>query len=401
MKAGWRKETLGGIFEIGSSKRVLQKQWQTEGIPFYRAREIVKLAKKGFVENDLFISEEHFAELKQKHGVPFAGDLMVSAVGTLGACYVVQPEDRFYFKDASVLRFHPKVEICSQFFQYAFQWDGLLSAVKKSDGATVGTLTISRAKGISVPLPPLEEQQRIVAILDEAFEGLERAKANAEANLASAKELFSAVLTEIFASEGPGWSRKTLAELCEKITDGTHQTPKYFDEGFIFLSSKNVTSGRIDWENIRYIDESQHHAMQKRLSPRVGDVLLAKNGTTGVAAMVDRDVPFDIYVSLALLRAKTEILPEFLLYFTNSTSAKKQFNKRLKGSGVPNLHLKEIREVEMTFPRELKEQQRLVRYFEEQRRKTEALIEVAESKLHELDALRQSLLAKAFTGELT
>ncbi|WP_372757887.1 restriction endonuclease subunit S [Mariniflexile sp.] len=157
-----------------------------------------------------------------------------------------------------------------------------------------------------------------------------------------------------------GWKSKKLKEVCDKITDGTHQTPKYFDEGVIFLSSKNVTSGKIDWDNIKYIDEAQHFEMHKRVAPRVGDILLAKNGTTGVAAMVDRDVVFDIYVSLAHIRVLDEITPEYMLYFINSPLAKEQFNSRLKGVGVPNLHLQEIREVKITYPKSLQEQQQIV-----------------------------------------
>lgn len=152
-----------------------------------------------------------------------------------------------------------------------------------------------------------------------------------------------------------GWEMKRLGDVCEKITDGTHQTPTYFDDGYVFLSSRNVTSGKIDWDNIKYIDQKQHEEMHKRVAPRINDILLAKNGTTGVAAMVDRDTVFDIYVSLALLRAKSVILPDLLLEFINSPTAKKQFNKRLKGAGVPNLHLEEIREVLITFPASISE----------------------------------------------
>ncbi len=147
-----------------------------------------------------------------------------------------------------------------------------------------------------------------------------------------------------------GWQKKKLSEVCEKITDGTHQTPTYFDDGVLFLSSRNVTSGTIDWKNVKYIDAKQHGEMQRRVSPRLNDILLAKNGTTGVAAMVDRDVPFDIYVSLALLRPLAAVRPTFLLHFINSPIAKEQFKKRLKGIGVPNLHLEEIREVVMPVP---------------------------------------------------
>ncbi len=161
-----------------------------------------------------------------------------------------------------------------------------------------------------------------------------------------------------------GWEIKKLGEVCEKITDGTHQTPTYFDEGVIFLSSRNVTSGEIDWFNIKYIDTKQHLEMHKRVAPRLNDILLAKNGTTGVAAIVDREVTFDIYVSLALLRPLKSLMPRYLLFFINSPLAKNQFNSRLKGVGVPNLHLNEIREVEIPLP-PLPEQQRIVSILDE------------------------------------
>ena len=197
-----------------------------------------------------------------------------------------------------------------------------------------------------------------------------------------------------------GWEEKKLKEVCEKITDGTHQTPKYFDEGVIFLSSKNVTSGKIDWENIKYIDEKQHLEMHKRVAPRVGDILLAKNGTTGVAAMVDRDFVFDIYVSLAHIRVLNEILPAFMLYFINSPFAKKQFNQRLKGIGVPNLHLEEIREVVIPFPKEKNVQQTIVTKLDALSEQTKKLESIYKQKLADLEELKKSILHKAFNGEL-
>lgn len=163
----------------------------------------------------------------------------------------------------------------------------------------------------------------------------------------------------------PDWKISKLSQVCEKITDGTHQTPTYFDKGFLFLSSKNVTSGKINWDEVRYIDNKQHLEMQRRVSPRLNDILLAKNGTTGVAAIVDRDITFDIYVSLALLRPLNAIHPKFLLHFINSPIAKRQFTKRLKGIGVPNLHLEEIREVEISYPESKTEQQRIVAILDE------------------------------------
>ena len=141
-----------------------------------------------------------------------------------------------------------------------------------------------------------------------------------------------------------------LEELCEFITDGTHQTPEYCEEGgVIFLSSKDVTERKIDWDNVKHIPQSLHEKLYARLSPRKNDILLAKNGTTGVAALVDRDEIFDVYVSLAVLRPRDVVYPKYLLYAINSPVAKRQFDAGLKGVGVPNLHLSVIRQTEVNI----------------------------------------------------
>ena len=102
---GWAWCRLRDIFNVCSAKRVLQSEWKTEGVPFYRAREIVKLANNGYVDNELFISHEHYENLKETYGVPQTGDLMVTGVGTIGKVHIVREDDVFYYKDASVLCF--------------------------------------------------------------------------------------------------------------------------------------------------------------------------------------------------------------------------------------------------------------------------------------------------------
>jgi type I restriction enzyme S subunit len=143
------------------------------------------------------------------------------------------------------------------------------------------------------------------------------------------------------------------------ITDGTHHKPVYTSSGYKFLSAKNVTKKIIDWTAIKYVDEKQHKELSKRVKPQRNDILLAKNGTTGVAAINDTDEEFDIYVSLALLRPSKLIDPYYLLYVINSELVKSQFNDRLKGVGVPNLHLKEIKEVTIPLP-DMKTQKSIV-----------------------------------------
>ncbi|WP_418746715.1 restriction endonuclease subunit S [Frisingicoccus sp.] len=174
-----------------------------------------------------------------------------------------------------------------------------------------------------------------------------------------------------------------LDELCEFITDGTHQTPEYCAEGgIIFLSSKDVTERKINWDDVKYIPNSLHEKLYKRLSPRINDILLAKNGTTGVAAIVDKDEVFDVYVSLAVLRPLDTIYPKYLLYAINSPVAKRQFNAGLKGVGVPNLHLGVIRETVVNVaPR--KEQEKICEILD----KVAILIDERKTELELLDDL--------------
>ena len=141
-----------------------------------------------------------------------------------------------------------------------------------------------------------------------------------------------------------GWTWVRLQSICEPITDGTHKTPVYSNSGYIFLSSKNVTSGKIDWDNVMYIPEELHEELYSRLQPKKNDILLAKNGTTGVSAIVDKDCVFDIYVSLALIRiVGYMIIPKYLTCMMGSKFVQDYFNSSLKGIGVPNLHLEHIR----------------------------------------------------------
>lgn len=372
---GWEIKTIGDVCVSASSNVSQNKLANDEGdYPIYGASGLIK--KVSFYHQD----KPYLSIVKDGSGVGRVTKMeaYTSVIGTLQ--YIL-----------------PKENIDLDYLNYSLM---SVDFKKYVAGAAIPHIYFKDYKNEPFLWMPLPEQQRIVSILDEAFAAIGKAKANAEENLKNAKELFESYLQGVFENKGDNWDEKTLKEVCAKITDGTHQTPKYFDDGIIFLSSKNVTSGKIDWENIKYIDEKQHIEMHKRVAPRIGDILLAKNGTTGVAAMVDRDVVFDIYVSLAHIRVLDEIIPDFMLYFINSPIAKKQFNKRLKGSGVPNLHLEEIREVIIPFPKSKETQQTIVRQLDALRAETQKLEAVYQKKIDDLEELKKSILQKAFAGEL-
>ena len=163
---------IGSILNIWSARRVHEKDWRKSGIPFYRAREIGKIADFGHVDNELFIDESLYNEFSQ-NGVPQINDLMMTAVGTLGKIYVVESHMPFYFKDGSVLCIGNPYKINPSYLKLFFESSVFINQyLTESDGTTVATLTMVRLNQYLIPLPPLQEQQRIVAQIEKLFEQL-------------------------------------------------------------------------------------------------------------------------------------------------------------------------------------------------------------------------------------
>lgn len=228
-------------------------------------------------------------------------------------------------------------------------------------GQNVPKLNQTNLNEIQIPLPPIDIQQKIV---DE----IEEIENNKLLKYTSIKDITYKVNNIVDNISGKFMS---LQDVCSStITDGTHQTPTYCSktEGYPFISAKDVTQRKIDWSSktIKYIIPELHEKLYKRIAPRKNDILLAKNGTIGVAALVEDDYIFDIYVTLALLRPNTEIiLPKYLLYVINSKHCYSQFEKSIsKGMGVPNLHLNQIKNVKIPLP-SIEQQQKIVTQIEE------------------------------------
>ena len=163
---GWKEVTIGSLYKVTSSKRVLKSDWKSEGVPFYRGREITSLSKFGYVENDLFITEKMYSEYSLTYGVPSADDIMVTAIGTIGNTYIVKNNDKFYFKDASVLWLKKEKDIDSKFVNYWFKSSHFTSQLDVGLGATVDSLTIGKVGGLRIKIPTLNTQKHVVEKLD-------------------------------------------------------------------------------------------------------------------------------------------------------------------------------------------------------------------------------------------
>ena len=163
----WPRVTLGDICEIGSSKRVFEKDYVPSGIPFFRTKEIVELSKGNPISTELFITEEHFAELKKLYGAPKKDDLLISAVGTIGTIWIVSGDFEFYFKDGNLIQIKSSPTFNSIFMKYLL--DELIANYKKemSTGTAYSALTIVGLKKMLVYDVPLEFQEKFAAFVEQ------------------------------------------------------------------------------------------------------------------------------------------------------------------------------------------------------------------------------------------
>ena len=166
LKSSYDIKKLSEIIEVKSSKRVLQTEWKNTGIPFYRGREITKLSEYGFVDNEIFIDEKHYDKLEKQYGVPTEDDIVMTAIGTIGNCYIVKKSDKFYFKDASVLWLKRITNSNPKYLKFILKGDGFFNQLDTGLGSTVDTLPINKLKDIKIPLPSIEIQNQIVEELE-------------------------------------------------------------------------------------------------------------------------------------------------------------------------------------------------------------------------------------------
>lgn len=192
---GWEVKSMGELFDIGSSKRVFESQWQTEGVPFYRAREIVKMAKNEQIESPIFVSEELYRDYSKKYGVPSEGDIMITAVGTLGVCYIVKKSDRFYFKDGNILWFKSKGLCETRFIKDQYATNFVVNQIQgNANAAVVGTYTITNANKTKVVVPPIELQKKYV----QKVELIDHQKTTISKSIEETQKLFDYTMDKYF-----------------------------------------------------------------------------------------------------------------------------------------------------------------------------------------------------------
>lgn len=266
---------------------------------------------------------------------------------------------------------------------------------------------------ISIPLSPINEQQRIVNRIESLFTKLDRAKELIENTLAQFEQNKMAILHKAFTGELTAkwrkennidlssWQDYQLKDICEKITDGTHNSPINTDLGdYMYITAKNIKEEGIDLSKITYVSSVIHEKIYARCNVEFGDVLYIKDGaTTGIATINTIKEQFSLLSSVAVLKPKkNKLLAKYLVYKLNSNEVRNMMINNMSGVAITRLTLTKIKQAKMKFPT-IEEQQEIVNILDKLLAKYNK-IKNLEQQLEKIELLKKAILAKAFRGEL-
>ena len=265
----------------------------------------------------------------------------------------------------------------------------------KAKGATFKQVNREDIHTLKIPLPPLAEQKRIAAILDNADE----IKRKREQVIAKLDQLAQSIFVEMFGDPSTNdmhWSKATLSDFILSASDGPHVSPNYEETGIPFLSARHVRPSLVTWEDLKYLSEEDALQQWKKCKPELGDILYTKGGTTGYAAVVKTNVNFAIWVHIALLKPNRQKCNSvWLEHMLNSKYCYQQSQILTHGIANRDLGLKRMIRIDMyNPPLELQEQ------FSTRISKLEKLKASNIAALEKHNTLFASLQHQAFTGQL-
>ena len=301
----------------------------------------------------------------------------------------------------SVAAIRPIQEKIDQLFLYYFMLTNSEKLRKGSQGAAQTVISKEMINMLPISLPHLPEQQRIVAILDEAFGGIATAKANAEKNLKNAREIFDSYLQSVFDTKNQKCELVRLADLATDITDGDHLPPPKAVSGipFITISNINKNTCKIDFTDTFKVPKEYYQKIKSHRRPQNGDVLYTVTGSYGIPVIIDFDLEFCFQRHIGLIRPKSEVDSKWLYYLLLSPSFMSQANEQATGTAQKTVSLQSLRK--FTVPKiPLQVQRAIVARLDALSAETQRLESIYQRKIAALDELKQSLLQRAFAGEL-
>ena len=389
----WKKEKLGDVCEFvrgpfgGSLKKNIFKE---DGFAVYEQQHAIY---DQFNKIRYFIDEVKFNEMKRFE--LNSGDLIMSCSGTMGKIAIVPDNIKRGIINQALLKLSPSSKVSTVFLKLWMQSENFQESLEKhSKGAAIKNVaSVAILKKIEIPLPPLPEQQRIVAIIDEVFEAIAMAKANAEQNLKNSKELFESYLQGVFENKGEGWEEKTLGDIgkpsmCKRILKD--QTSSEGDIPFYKIGTFGKTPNA-------YISKDIYDLYRTKFSfPKKGDILISASGTIGRRVRYDGEPAFFQDSNIVWIdNDETQVLNDYLYVFYEFCDWQPS-----KGATIARLYNSNLTSIKIAFPKSLEEQKNILKKINALSSETKKLEAIYQQKINDLEELKKSVLQKAFAGEL-
>ena len=404
MREGWAVKSLDDLCNIarGGSPRPI-KQFITDapdGVNW------IKIADATASSKYIYKTKEKIkADGVRRSRMVYEGDFLLSNSMSFGRPYIMKTSGCIH---DGWLVLSDKSGLFDQDFLYYFL--GSPSAYQQFDeratGSTVRNLNIDLVRSVHVPLPPLVQQKRIVAILDQAFEGIVAATANAEKNLANARELFESYLNSIFSSPNiDGWEWDRLGNAVSSVATGPfgsllHKSD-YISGGTPIVNPINIVDGLL-LSSVRKTLNAETVERLNRYVLKSGDVVIARRGEIGRCGVVEHEQNGWVCGTGCFFIQQSERLnSRFLVCLLRSFNFRLKLEKSATGATMKNLSNSTLKNLDVCFPRAVDEQTAVVSRVDTLSEKVAELEAVYNKKLTALTELKQSLLQKAFSGELT
>lgn len=408
MKKGWDTKQLSEVCDFGNGL------WKGKKPPFI---EVGVIRNTNFTKDChldcsdivfLNVEQSQFAKRKLKYG-----DIILEKSGggpkqAVGRVVIFDKHDGdFSFSNfTSLMRVKHSKELDFNYLHKYLLFSYLSGVTEKMQSHSTGirNLKFGEYKQMLVPLPPLPEQKRIVAVLDEAFSAISTAKANAEKNLQNARELFESYLQGVFANPGDGWEEKTLGEVAtvkggKRVPKGYRLETKPTKWPYIRVTDFN-DNGSIDLDKIHYVNEEVYKQI-KNYTISTKDLYISIAGTIGKTGIIPKELDgANLTENACKLVFKQDIEPKFVYYFTKSRDFLNQAGLNTRVAAMPKLALTRLSTIKLFLPISLNEQRSIVAKLNAFSAETKKLESIYQKKIADLEELKKSVLQKAFNGEL-
>lgn len=387
MKDGWRNAKVGEVCTViaGQSPDGSFYNKDGDGMAFYQG-------KKDFGEKFLGPPTTWTRQITR---IAEAGDILMSVRAPVGPVNFATDQVCIGRGLAAIRVSH---ELDRDFLFYFFKKHE--RELVGSDGAVFNSINKTEIENIAFPLPPIEEQRRIVAILDEAFACIDKAKANTEKNIQNARELFDSYLNNIFSNPSPDWETSTLEE-SNKFIDYRGKTPAKTESGVRLITAKNVKPGYLTQEPEEFIATSDYKSWMTRGIPQKGDILFTTEAPLANVAQLDTDEKVAFAQRVIILQPNRQRVEDrFLKYQLLSRPAKEKILKHGSGATVQGIKAKLLKTIPIDFPVKVSDQKEIADRLDIMWDECWNAEDYQRLKIEELEKLKKSILQKAFSGEL-